>query len=80
MLLHVNHSMVRLDSIWGVGGGRRPVKHLIKKVGNSFCSRARAVRFKFRIKLGCFIRTYFYKNLEGQECLFFHESAVCYHI
>lgn len=32
ILLHVNHSMVRLDSIWGVGGGRRPVKHLIKKM------------------------------------------------
>jgi len=32
ILLHVNHGMVRLDSIWGVGGGRRPVKHLIKKI------------------------------------------------
>jgi len=32
ILLHVNHSMVRLDSVWGVGGGRRPVKHLIKKI------------------------------------------------
>lgn len=32
VLLHVNHSMVRLDTVWGAIGGRRPVKHLIKKI------------------------------------------------
>lgn len=30
--------MVRLDSVWGIVGGRRPVKQLVKKVRmNSYC-------------------------------------------
>ena len=28
----MKHGMVRLDNVWGVGGGRRPVKQLIKKM------------------------------------------------
>ena len=32
LLLRMKHGMVRLDSVWGVAGGRRPVKHLVKKV------------------------------------------------
>lgn len=32
VLLRMKHGMVRLDSVWGVVGGRRPVKHLVKKV------------------------------------------------
>lgn len=31
-LLTQKHGIVRLDNIWGTGGGIRPVKHLIKKV------------------------------------------------
>lgn len=32
LLLRMKHGMVRLDSVWGAGGGRRPVKHLVKKM------------------------------------------------
>ena len=32
VLLRMKHGMVRLDSVWGVAGGRRPVKLLVKKV------------------------------------------------
>lgn len=32
VLLRMKHGMVRLDSVWGVVGGRRPVKHLVKKM------------------------------------------------
>lgn len=32
VLLKMKHGMVRLDSVWGVAGGRRPVKLLVKKV------------------------------------------------
>ncbi len=32
VLLKMKHGMVRLDNVWGVGGGRRPVKQLIKKM------------------------------------------------
>ncbi|XP_020616723.1 programmed cell death protein 4-like [Orbicella faveolata] len=32
LLLRMKHGMVRLDSVWGVAGGRRPVKHLVKKM------------------------------------------------
>ncbi|XP_077992297.1 programmed cell death protein 4-like isoform X2 [Glandiceps talaboti] len=31
-LLSMKHGMVRLDNVWGVGGGIRPVKYLIKKM------------------------------------------------
>ncbi|XP_070540816.1 programmed cell death protein 4-like [Ptychodera flava] len=31
-LLSMKHGLVRLDNVWGVGGGRRPVKYLIKKM------------------------------------------------
>ncbi|XP_006810747.1 programmed cell death protein 4-like [Neolamprologus brichardi] len=32
VLLSMKREMVRLDNVWGVGGGLRPVKHLIKEV------------------------------------------------
>lgn len=32
VLLSMNHSLSRLDNVWGTGGGRRPVKLLIKKM------------------------------------------------
>ncbi len=28
----MKHGLVRLDNVWGVGGGVRPVKYLIKKI------------------------------------------------
>jgi programmed cell death protein 4 len=31
-LLSMRHGLVRLDAVWGVGGGTRPVKHLVKKM------------------------------------------------
>ena len=31
-LLSMKHGLVRLDNVWGVGGGIRPVKYLIKKI------------------------------------------------
>jgi len=31
-LLSMKHGLVRLDNVWGVGGGVRPVKHLVKKI------------------------------------------------
>ncbi|GAB6023316.1 hypothetical protein CHUAL_008119 [Chamberlinius hualienensis] len=32
VLLSMKHGLVRLDNVWGVGGGTRPVKYLIKKM------------------------------------------------
>lgn len=32
VLLNMKHGMVRLDNVWGVGGGTRPVKYLIKQM------------------------------------------------
>ncbi|XP_076436179.1 programmed cell death protein 4-like [Babylonia areolata] len=32
ILLNQNHGIVRLDNIWGTGGGTRPVKVLVKKI------------------------------------------------
>merc|ERR1712241_914676 len=32
MLLGMKHGLVRLDNVWGVGGGIRPVKYLVKKI------------------------------------------------
>ena len=31
-LLSMKHGMVRLDNVWGTGGGIRPVKYLTKKI------------------------------------------------
>eukprot|EP00092_Neocalanus_flemingeri_P106838 GFUD01137092.1.p1 GENE.GFUD01137092.1~~GFUD01137092.1.p1 ORF type:complete len:495 (+),score=137.49 GFUD01137092.1:152-1636(+) len=31
-LLSMKHGLVRLDNVWGVGGGIRPVKYLVKKI------------------------------------------------
>uniref|UniRef100_A0A0K8SCI9 MI domain-containing protein n=1 Tax=Lygus hesperus TaxID=30085 RepID=A0A0K8SCI9_LYGHE len=31
-LLSMKHGLVRLDNVWGVGGGLRPVKYLIRKM------------------------------------------------
>lgn len=32
VLLRMKREIFRLDNVWGVGGGQRPVKHLIKEV------------------------------------------------
>uniref|UniRef100_A0A8C9WJR4 Programmed cell death protein 4 n=1 Tax=Scleropages formosus TaxID=113540 RepID=A0A8C9WJR4_SCLFO len=32
VLLSMKREIVRLDNVWGVGGGQRPVKHLIKEM------------------------------------------------
>ncbi|KAM8842991.1 programmed cell death protein 4a isoform 1-T1 [Synchiropus picturatus] len=32
VLLSMKRAMVRLDNVWGVGGGLRPVKHLVKEM------------------------------------------------
>lgn len=32
MLITMKHGMARLDNVWGVGGGQRPVMFLISKV------------------------------------------------
>eukprot|EP00128_Syssomonas_multiformis_P004224 Colp12_sorted_trinity150504_noHs@12401 len=32
VLLKMKHGLVRLDNVWGVGGGNRPVKLLVKKI------------------------------------------------
>ena len=34
VLLTMKRKMVRLDNVWGVGGGQRPVKHLVKEVSS----------------------------------------------
>jgi len=31
-LLNIKHGLVRLDNVWGVGGGIRPVKYLVKQI------------------------------------------------
>ena len=31
-LLNMKHGLVRLDNVWGVGGGLRPVKYLIRQI------------------------------------------------
>ncbi|CAH2299077.1 programmed cell death 4-like isoform X1 [Pelobates cultripes] len=31
VLLRIKREIIRLDNVWGVGGGQRPVKHLIKE-------------------------------------------------
>ncbi|XP_066535609.1 programmed cell death protein 4a [Hoplias malabaricus] len=32
VLLSMKREMVRLDNVWGVGGGQRPVRHLVKEM------------------------------------------------
>ncbi|XP_063781802.1 programmed cell death protein 4-like isoform X2 [Pseudophryne corroboree] len=32
VLLRIKREIIRLDNVWGVGGGQRPVKHLIKEM------------------------------------------------
>ncbi|XP_028657394.1 programmed cell death protein 4a [Erpetoichthys calabaricus] len=32
VLLSIKHGIMRLDNVWGVGGGQRPVRHLIKEM------------------------------------------------
>ena len=34
VLLEINHSIHKLDQVWGQGGGNRPVKYLTNKVNN----------------------------------------------
>ncbi|PIO25423.1 hypothetical protein AB205_0004170 [Aquarana catesbeiana] len=32
VLLRMKREIIRLDNVWGVGGGQRPVKHLVKEM------------------------------------------------
>ncbi|CAI9611291.1 unnamed protein product [Staurois parvus] len=32
VLLRIKREIIRLDNVWGVGGGQRPVKHLVKEM------------------------------------------------
>ena len=32
MLLSMKHGLARLDNVWGIGGGQRPVMYLVNKV------------------------------------------------
>ena len=71
LLLRLKHGMVRLDSVWGIVGGRRPVKQLVKKVRmNSYClsvsasNTAAVLGFKLipcciPVKMGVEARNYF---------------------
>ena len=34
VLLKLNQTIVKLDNVWGVGGGTRPVKFLTNKVSS----------------------------------------------
>lgn len=36
LLLSMKHGLARLDNVWGVGGGQRPVMYLINKVVTTF--------------------------------------------
>ena len=36
LLLSMKHGLARLDNVWGVGGGQRPVMYLINKVVATF--------------------------------------------
>ena len=37
LLLSMKHGLARLDNVWGVGGGQRPVMYLINKVVITSC-------------------------------------------
>ncbi|XP_040185843.1 programmed cell death protein 4-like [Rana temporaria] len=41
VLLRIKRAIIWLDNVWGVGGGQRPVKHLIKEGPQMFCERGR---------------------------------------
>ena len=32
VLLSMNHGLARLDNVWGIGGGNRPVRYLTNRV------------------------------------------------
>lgn len=34
MLITMKHGIARLDNVWGVGGGQRPVMFLVSKVSH----------------------------------------------
>lgn len=51
VLLTMKREMVRLDNVWGVGGGQRPVKHLIKEVSSGQTCRILRI---FKKKKKCF--------------------------
>lgn len=46
VLLTMKREMVRLDNVWGVGGGQRPVKHLIKEVSSGQTRRILRIFYK----------------------------------
>lgn len=55
VLLRMKKEIVRLDNVWGVGGGQRPVKHLIKEVKSQQTGRSSDGRRESRNAccLGC---------------------------
>lgn len=50
-LLSMKHGLVRLDNVWGVGGGMRPVKYLINQVCNDFFQYLRCYIVVIKISL-----------------------------
>ena len=38
LLLTMKHGIARLDNVWGIGGGQRPVMFIISKVSNEHSS------------------------------------------
>lgn len=58
-LLTQKHGIVRLDNIWGIGGGLRPVKYLVKQV----VFKISHASFPNKIKKSIFSSTIFYKKI-----------------
>lgn len=58
VLLSLKHGIVRLDNVWGVGGGLRPVKTLMKKVGVVFIDKCAGLLSVYLRKLGAGYRRY----------------------
>lgn len=47
VLLSMKREVVRLDNVWGVGGGQRPVKLLIKEVRGGMSTTSYKYEAKF---------------------------------
>jgi programmed cell death protein 4 len=48
-LLNMKHGMVRLDNVWGVGGGIKPVKYLVS-LGVTFLAVFTSVPDQYSLK------------------------------
>jgi programmed cell death protein 4 len=50
-LLNMKHGMVRLDNVWGVGGGIKPVKYLVSRISSCFYQYFGSIHYiRFRIQ------------------------------